>query len=83
MEIEAETAAATQAWEAEARDAESRAEAALAEATLARDANVSQLYLTHLSRRYREQDVINEARAIFPNTIVARDFDHIKVVKEK
>ena len=52
-------------------------------ATLARDANVGQLYLTHLSRRYREQDVINEARAIFPNTVVARDFDHIKVVKEK
>ena len=52
-------------------------------ATLARDANVSQLYLTHLSRRYREQDVVNEAQAIFPNTIVARDFDHIKVVKEK
>jgi ribonuclease Z len=52
-------------------------------ATLARDANVNQLYLTHLSRRYREQDVVNEAQAIFPNTIVARDFDHIKVVKEK
>lgn len=52
-------------------------------AQLAREANVNRLYLTHLSRRYREQDVLNEARAIFPNTIVARDFDRIKVVKEK
>ncbi len=52
-------------------------------AKLAIEANVSRLYLTHLSRRYREQDVLNEARAIFPNTIVARDFDRIKVVKEK
>jgi ribonuclease Z len=52
-------------------------------AHLAREAQVQQLYLTHISRRYREQDVLNEARAIFPNTIIARDFDRIKVVKEK
>lgn len=52
-------------------------------ARLAREAQVGQLYLTHLSRRYREQDVLHEARDIFPNTIVARDFDRIKVVKEK
>lgn len=50
-------------------------------AMLARQANVAQLYLTHLSRRYREQDVLAEARAIFPNSIVARDFDRIKVIK--
>jgi ribonuclease Z len=50
---------------------------------LARVANVGQLYLTHLSRRYREQDVLDEARAVFPNTTVVRDFDRIKVVKEK
>lgn len=52
-------------------------------AHLAREAGVQQLYLTHISRRYREQDVLNEARAVFPNTIIARDFDRIKVVKEK
>ncbi len=52
-------------------------------AHLALEAQVSQLYLTHLSRRYREQDVLNEAQAIFPNTTVVRDFDRIKVVKEK
>ncbi|MGH2523802.1 MAG: ribonuclease Z, partial [Anaerolineales bacterium] len=48
-------------------------------ATLARDAGVRQLYLTHLSRRYREREVLEEAQKIFPNTIVARDFDQYKV----
>ena len=52
-------------------------------AHLALEAQVSQLYLTHLSRRYREQDVLNEAQAVFPNTTVVRDFDRIRVVKEK
>jgi ribonuclease Z len=52
-------------------------------ALLAHEARVQHLYLTHISRRYREQDVLNEARAIFPNTIIARDFDRVKVVKEK
>lgn len=52
-------------------------------AQLAREANVSHLYLTHLSRRYRDQDVLNEARSIFPNTTVAHDFDRIKIVKDK
>ncbi|MCK6625273.1 MAG: ribonuclease Z [Anaerolineae bacterium] len=52
-------------------------------AHLAREAGVQQLYLTHISRRYREQDVLDEARAIFPRTIVARDFDRVKVVKDK
>jgi ribonuclease Z len=51
-------------------------------ARLAREAGVEQLYLTHISRRYREQDVLEEARAIFPQTIVARDFDRVKVVRE-
>jgi ribonuclease Z len=44
-------------------------------AQLARDAEVKHLILTHLSRRYRERDILAEARAIFPNTFVARDFD--------
>ena len=52
-------------------------------ARLAREANVKQLFLTHLSRRYREHDILSEARAIFPNTIVARDFDRVKVAKER
>jgi ribonuclease Z len=52
-------------------------------AQLARDANVRQLYLTHISRRYREKDVLAEAAAIFPDATVARDFDHLRVAKEK
>ncbi|RME69361.1 MAG: ribonuclease Z [Chloroflexi bacterium] len=52
-------------------------------AQLALTANVKHLYLTHLSRRYREQDVIDEARAVFPNTTVVRDFDRIKVNRPK
>jgi ribonuclease Z len=51
-------------------------------AALARDAGVRQLYLTHLSRRYRERDVIEEAQKIFPNTVVARDFDQFKISRQ-
>lgn len=49
-------------------------------ATLARDADVKHLLLTHISRRYRERDVLAEAQTIFPNTNVARDFDQYKIV---
>jgi ribonuclease Z len=52
-------------------------------AELARQAGVRQLVLTHLSRRNRERDVLNEAKAIFANVVVARDFDHFRAVKEK
>jgi len=52
-------------------------------AELARQASVKQLVLTHLSRRNRERDVLAEAQAVFANTTIARDFDHIRVVKEK
>ena len=52
-------------------------------ASLARDAGVKHLYLTHISRRYRERDVIDEARTIFPDTTVVRDFDHYKLSKQK
>jgi len=48
-------------------------------AQLARDAGVGHLILTHLSRRYRERDVLAEAREIFPNTFVARDFSQFQV----
>ncbi|MBI4789626.1 MAG: ribonuclease Z [Chloroflexi bacterium] len=44
-------------------------------ATCAREANVSKLYLTHISRRYSGGAIAAEARAIFPNTIVANDLD--------
>jgi ribonuclease Z len=44
-------------------------------AMFASGANVSTLLLTHVSRRYRERDIVNEARAVFPNTYVVRDLE--------
>lgn len=51
-------------------------------AQLARQADVKTLILTHLSRRYFERDIRREARSIFPNTFVARDFDHFQITRE-
>ncbi len=48
-------------------------------ADLAQRSEVNHLILTHLSRRYRERDVIAEARTVFPNAVVARDFDHFQI----
>lgn len=52
-------------------------------AELAVRAGVRRLILTHLSRRYREKDVLTEAQAIFPNTSVARDFDTFQIRREE
>ncbi len=51
-------------------------------AQLAIDANVNTLILTHLSRRYYERAIREEARAIFPNSTVARDFDHFQISRD-
>jgi len=48
-------------------------------AELAREAGVGHLYLTHISRRYREREVQLEASAVFPAVSVARDFDQVQV----
>jgi ribonuclease Z len=48
-------------------------------AELARDAQVGTLILTHISRRYRADQILDEAREIFPNVYVARDFDRFQV----
>jgi ribonuclease Z len=48
-------------------------------AEIARDAGVRLLALTHLSTRYFPREIRDEARAVFPNTIVPRDFDAICV----
>lgn len=51
-------------------------------AELAVKAGVKKLILTHISRRYREKDVLKEAQAIFPNTSVARDFDSFQIKRD-
>jgi ribonuclease Z len=52
---------------------------ALDAAEIARDAGVSLLALTHLSNRYFGPEVAREARTIFADTVVPRDFDVIDV----
>ena len=52
-------------------------------AGLARECNVKFLFLTHVSRRYREFEVINEARKHFPNSYVVRDLDHFAVFRDR
>ena len=44
-----------------------------------REAGARQLILTHLSRRYPDHVVLQEARRIFPDTRVARDLDRFRV----
>jgi ribonuclease Z len=52
---------------------------ALEAAEIARDAEVGLLALTHLSNRYFGPEVVREARTIFPETVVPKDFDVIDV----
>jgi ribonuclease Z len=52
---------------------------AAAAASLAREAEVRELLLTHISGRYRPEDIKAEAAGIFPRTRIVADFDHISV----
>jgi ribonuclease Z len=52
---------------------------ALEAAELAREAEVGLLALTHLSNRYFGPEVVREARTIFSETVVPKDFDVIDV----
>ncbi len=52
-------------------------------AWLARQAGVKHLVLHHISRRYSNRQILDEALPIFPNTSVARDFDLFRLVKQK
>jgi ribonuclease Z len=52
-------------------------------AQVARDAGVRMLALTHVSPRYFGPDLQREAGAIFPNTVVPRDFDVVDVPFEE
>jgi ribonuclease Z len=46
---------------------------------LATEAGVGALILTHISRRYREDQVLEEAKKYFENVYVAKDFDRFQV----
>ncbi|HEV2812974.1 MAG TPA: ribonuclease Z [Solirubrobacteraceae bacterium] len=48
-------------------------------AEIAAEAEVRLLALTHLSTRYGGREIKVEARAVFPNTVVPRDFDVIEI----
>lgn len=51
-------------------------------AELAAATGVEHLILYHLSRRYSERDILDEARPIFPDTVVARDLDHFQIRRD-
>ena len=48
-------------------------------ASIARDAGVRLLALTHFSMRYPIRVLRDEARAVFPDTVLPRDFDTIEI----
>jgi ribonuclease Z len=52
-------------------------------ADIAKRANVGLLALTHLSNRYFGPEVAREARELFPETVVPRDFDVVEVPFEE
>jgi len=70
---------ATFAGEERERAAETGHSTALDAAALAREAGVKMLVLTHLSNRYFGPEIAREARTVFPETFVPRDFDMIDV----
>jgi ribonuclease Z len=51
-------------------------------AQLAVDADVRNLILHHISRRYSEREIRAEVEPIFPGAIVARDMDHYQVRRD-
>jgi ribonuclease Z len=65
--------------EERARAEETGHSTALAAAEVARHAGVGLLALTHLSNRYFGPEIAREARTVFPETVVPRDFDIIDV----
>jgi ribonuclease Z len=65
------------------RAAETMHSTATQAAGIARDAGVRMLALTHVSPRYFGPELAREAREVFPNTVVPRDFDVIEVPFEE
>ena len=70
---------ATFAEEERGRAQETNHQTAAQAAEIAQRANVGLLVLTHLSNRYFGPEIAEEARAIFPETVVPRDFDVVEV----
>ena len=70
---------ATFAFEEGDRADETLHATATAAAQLALACEVRMLVLTHLSNRYFGPEILREARAVFPETVVPRDFDIIDV----
>jgi ribonuclease Z len=70
---------ATFAQEERERAAETGHSTAAQAATIARDAEVVMLALTHFSTRYPAGLLRDEARSVFPNTELPRDFDSIEL----
>jgi ribonuclease Z len=70
---------ATFAEEDAERAAETMHSTALQAARLAAEADVLLLALTHVSPRYSGGELRDEARTVFENTIVPRDFDSVEI----
>ena len=70
---------ATFAEEERDRAAETGHSTAAQAATLAAQAEVTMLALTHFSTRYPPGVLRDEARAVFQNTVLPRDFDTIEI----
>jgi ribonuclease Z len=62
-----------------ARAADTRHSTALQAAQLAAAAEVHMLALTHVSPRYGGGELREEARGVFENTVVPRDFDRVEL----
>lgn len=52
---------------------------ATAAAQLAREAEIGELLLTHISGRYTAEEILAEAAGVFPRVRIAADFDRISV----
>jgi ribonuclease Z len=61
------------------RAAETRHSTARGAAEIAAGADVVMLALTHVSPRYAGGELRDEARAVFANTVVPRDFDRVEI----
>jgi ribonuclease Z len=70
---------ATFATEEQERALETGHSTAAQAATIARDAEVGLLALTHVSPRHPVGLLRDEARAVFPDTVVPRDFDSVEI----